>query len=89
MILAWIITIALIAPILFVGLLLWYSFVVMADNWVQALLVGIGIGAIVILGTAMDEGTDAPNAQGLFIAVVIGTLILKAVHVYIEPLLKR
>lgn len=85
----WVLALVLVAPILFVGLTLWYSFVVMTANWVQALLVGMGAGAVVILGTAMQEGTDAGNAQGLFVSVVIGTLILKAVHVYIEPRLKR
>jgi hypothetical protein len=85
----WAITIILMVPILFVGLLLWYSFVVMADGFVPALLVGMGIGAVVVLGTAMQDGTDAGNAQGLFVFAVVGTLILKAVHVYIEPRLKR
>ncbi len=78
-----------VVPIIFVALLLWYGFVVMADSWVKALLVGMGLGAVIVLGTAMQEGTGPENAQGLFVAAVIGTLILKAIHVYIEPLWRR
>lgn len=81
-----ILAVVMAAPILCVGLLLWYSFVAMTTSWVQALLVGMGVGAVVILGTAMQEETDPVNAQGLFVAVVIGTLILKAVHHYVKPI---
>lgn len=80
-----VIAVVLAIPIVLVGLLLWYTFVAMTANWVQALLVGMGAGAVVILGTSIQAGMEARDAQSLFVAVVIGTLVLKAVHVFIEP----
>lgn len=84
-----ILAVVMAAPILCVGLLLWYSFVAMTTSWVQALLVGMGVGAVVILGTSMQTGMEAMEAQNLFVAVVAGTLILKAAHVYIGPSVRR
>ncbi len=78
----WGVAVILCAPAAFAGLALWYSFVSMTKNWIQALLVGMSLGAVIVLGAAMQEGALAVEARGMFAAAIVGTLILKAIHAY-------
>lgn len=86
---AWGTVVVLALPGILLGFAIMYGFVSLAQNWGQVLATAAGIAFIGVASRAFEDGISPKDAGGLFAISFAMIILLKGVHIYIEPIFMK